>query len=67
MGDVNCLWRLRILIGLPFSVGGLRLAKRARRETNKSARRNRPMSIERNKSGARGMRDTIRGREAGDS
>lgn len=67
MGDVNCLWRLRILIGLPFSVGGLRLAKRARMETNKSARSNSPVNIERNKSGARGMRDRIRAREPGDS
>jgi hypothetical protein len=45
----------------------LRLAKMARRERKSSVKRNRPVIIERNKSGARGMRDKMRGREVGDS
>ena len=66
MGEVNCLWRLWILIGLPFRVGGRRTERRARMEIISRRRREIAIRRERKRSGARGIRDTIR-TEEGDS
>jgi hypothetical protein len=66
MGEVSCLWRLWILIGLPFRVGGRRTERRARMEITRRRRREIAVRRERKRSGARGMRDTIR-TEEGDS
>jgi len=61
IGEVSCLCRFRILIGLPFRVGGRRIERSARREITRIEMRVRAVRSERKRTGARGTRDRILG------
>jgi len=65
IGEVSCLCRFRILIGLPFRVGGRRIERSARREIRRIEMRVRAVRSERKRTGARGTRDRILGDSEG--